>query len=65
MSAPRSFAVGDMVRCPPDRGSPGFSAKVVQAGGEVHRNHQGQPYQWVTVQPKGGARSVWPSNRLT
>lgn len=52
------------VKCPPDRGDAGYSGKVVHVDHTEHKNSQGSPYCWVTVQHPSGSKHVWPSNRL-
>lgn len=59
-----TFTRGQRVWCPTDNGQPGYTGTVESWGDEVHVNHQGHGYRWVTVRdPKGNAH-VWPSNRL-
>lgn len=55
--------IGDVVRCPADRGEPKFVGSVTHVGNEVYKDLPGVEYIWVTVR---GAKheSVWPSNRL-
>lgn len=58
------FLVGQRVRCPADRGQPGYQGVVVSADGCVHHNHFGEPYTWIEVRHPRGTKHVWPSNRL-
>jgi len=37
---------------------------VTGVGEDVHLNHAGQAYRWVTVRHPSGTSHVWPSNRL-
>jgi len=59
---------GMKVRCPEDRGEPGFTGTVVDApgpDGKPSLDLLGHPYVWVGV--RNGAHghvSIWPSNRL-
>lgn len=63
----RKLAYGAKVRCPADRGEPGYSGTVADrncAHAQEQRNTQGVKFIWVTV--RNGTRSaVWPSNRLS
>ena len=61
MSAPK---VGDIVRCPPDRGSAAYTGTVHFVGKNVYTNIHGVPYVWVTVNKGNTSREVWPSHRL-
>lgn len=62
----KRFKVGDIVRCPADRGAPAYTGKVVHAGGGVNHNLNNTPYTWVEVQNiMTGRKAVWPSNRLS
>lgn len=56
---------GDIVRCPADRGAPGFTGKAVHAYKEKCRTKDGVDYVWVLVfDPAKHRSAVWPSNRL-
>lgn len=57
--------VGDTVRCPADRGEPGYSGKVehIDDNDATHALVK-EPFRWVTVRKPGAHASVWPSNRL-
>lgn len=61
----KQLKVGDIVRCPPDMGEPGYTAVVrwhpVQ---HVFYSHTGVAYIWVHVTGPNGNPHVWPSNRL-
>ena len=52
------------VSCPPDRDDAGYRGMVTEVGEDVHLNHAGQAYRWVTVRHPRGTSHVWPSNRL-
>jgi hypothetical protein len=63
-----SLKVGQIVRCPADRGDLPYEGKVTWIGDSVCYNHLGVPYVWVGVgrwlsSAKGGS-TTWPSNRL-
>lgn len=60
----RTIKPGDTVRCPADRGEPGYTGKVEHVSPNEGTNIHGVPYIWVTVRRPGGHASVWPSNRL-
>lgn len=62
----KRFKVGDIVRCPADRGDTTFLGKVVFAGSAVHHNLNNTPYTWVEVKNiMTGRKAIWPSNRLS
>jgi hypothetical protein len=57
--------VGQLVRCPSDRGDPGYVGKVLGYSTEVNTTSTGSTYVWVEVHnPIFNHKSVWPSNRL-
>lgn len=56
----RRFLVGQIVRCPADRGDAGYQGTVVSVGEPL----PGKSYRWVEVQHPRGTKHVWPSNRL-
>ena len=61
----RQFKVGDTVKCPADRGSPGYIGQVTHVSADQNTNIHGTPYYWVTVKQADGKRSeVWPSHRI-
>lgn len=63
----RKLRRGSMVKCPPDRGSKGFTGKVDQldcATAMEHTSHQGLRFIWIAVRDPGGRPSIWPSTRL-
>lgn len=55
--------VGHSVRCPADRGEPGFTGKIVGFSTQENKTSTGITYVWVEVQGPHH-KSVWPSNRL-
>jgi hypothetical protein len=67
----RKLKPGDVVRCPPDRGNPGYAGRVKFLVPDAPASKAfggGEEYIWVTVTPSeslmGKASAVWPSNRL-
>lgn len=63
----RQLTPGRYVHCPPDRGEPGHTGKVVSSDSATaaEQSHMGgPPFIWVEVQHPAGRKSVWPSNRL-
>lgn len=63
----QALKVGDMVRCPEDRGDPAYVGRVSHTlpNATVYYDLKGRPYIWVEVQngtPK--RKTVWPTNRL-
>jgi len=63
---------GKTVRCPPDRGEPGYIGKVTHVSQQVQIALNGTKYVWVTVAKRTAIHgsvvhpqsAVWPSNRL-
>lgn len=64
MESHNSFKVGQIVKCPPDRGEVGYSGEIVRINEEVNFNYKGIPYRWIIVKKDNKTRHVWPSNRL-
>lgn len=58
-----ALKVGDVVRCPADRGTPAYIGPITHISGNV-ATHMGKEFIWVTVADGHGHRHVWPSNRL-
>jgi len=62
----KALKVGQIVRCPTDRGDITYTGKVEHIEETVHKNIYGVEYVWVTVaHPSGKSRHVWPSHRLS
>lgn len=62
----RGFKVGDLARCPADRGDPAYTGRVTHVCTTQNTNIYGTPYYWVTVRTPSGKRStVWPSHRIS
>lgn len=64
----RKLAYGAKVRCPADRGQPGYLGTVVDrncAHAQESSNIHGVKYIWVLVRGPGGGSATWPSNRLS
>lgn len=60
------FRVGDTVKCPADRGDPGYIGRVTHVSTGQNTNIYGTPYYGVTVRTPNGKRStVWPSHRIS
>lgn len=65
----RMPTLGDIVRCPEDRGEKPFQARITHVGTDVHLANQTR-YVWVQVQRLNDTRGgygnggVWPSHRL-
>jgi len=56
---------GDEVKCPSDRGNPGFDGVVVGLETDTHKSMAGNYFVWVTVRDKKSLREAsWPSHRL-
>ena len=64
---PSDVRIKMIVYCPESFGpTPPYTGMVMGFCDEIRRNHQGQPYRWVTVRDrKTGRESVWPSNLLS
>jgi len=61
----KQLKVGDVVRCPADRGAAPFTGKVSSVGANVSKSIHGEEYVWINVKgPSGHSAGVWPSNRL-
>lgn len=61
----KTFAIGEVVRCPEDRGDASYMAKVTHVSDVPHENIHGMKYVWVTVATMDTkSRHVWPSHRL-
>lgn len=60
MNEPRRFLVGQIVRCPSDRGDKPYTGTVTWVGEPL----QGKDYRWIEVRHPRGTKHVWPSNRL-
>lgn len=61
----KQLKVGDVVRCPPDRGDPGYTATVRSAPAQqTLYNDTGVAYTWVYVTDPNGTSHIWPSNIL-
>ncbi|MBC7198096.1 MAG: hypothetical protein H5U32_02490 [Pseudomonas balearica] len=56
----RRFLVGQIVRCPADRGDAGYQGTVTSVGEPL----PGKSYRWIEVRHPRGTKHVWPSNRL-
>lgn len=58
--------VGDVVRCPADRGDAPFWATISHVGPGVCTHMNGPRFLWCTVKRNSGAQGggVWPSHRL-
>lgn len=62
----RQFKVGDTVKCPADRGSPGYIGQITHVSTDQNTNIHGTPYYWVTVRtPYKNRSEVWPSHRIS
>lgn len=63
----RELKAGDKVRCPADRGEPGYSGTVendLHQTSTINKNYYGVEYVWVSVRRDAYQVSGWPSNRL-
>lgn len=58
----QALKVGDVVRCPAERGDPGYTGTVEHVG--THVTDRPVPFVWVVVRRTGAHASSWPSNRL-
>ena len=60
-----ALPLGQMVLCPPDRGSAAYEGRVTHVSPLVHKNIHNVDYLWVTVETLDRkSRHVWPSHRI-
>ena len=60
------FKVGDIVRCPEDRGEASYTGRIVHVSETSGTNIRGTVYYWTTVRRRGGkSQHVWPDHRLS
>lgn len=56
--------LGQIVKCPADRGDKPYKGKITHVGSSVNKTFNGVQYVWVTVEHPNKSKHVWPSNRL-